>query len=603
MTSTEQNYYRCRVCNTLTVTSLLDLGRQPVSNRFCKSKEEFEFKHQLILGICQNCALVQQIDPYPINELRPKQDWVRYLEPEQHLDAVAELLEQTLRSEKDSSLSPPRICALSYKDASLLERMKQKGFSHMILSPRDDLGVVDNYGGVDLIQQELTVVQTKKIASKHGKFDLIIARHILEHAYYLNEFIVAIRELLTPEGMILFEIPDYARSFETYDYSTLWEEHLLYFTPKTLKQSLASLDLSLIHYRDYFLPLETCLIALVKPNSKLNHKPNSSLPSTDILKIEKQRAEKYAQQFPLVKQHVRDFFFSARGRADITLESGKIAVYGAGHAAVMLINLFELRDCIDFVIDDHPLKKGWFIPGAQLSIVSSTLLLNVSLCAFCLNPETEPKIVQQQREFTNRGGLFVSLTPGSHLYLLLNKNNSPTDFVQKSLEVIQSTNEIIMIERRDLELVRNNATISSKKRSRICFHKSSTDKLHEMLITLNKGCYIRPHRHGQKAESFHIIEGLAYVVIFNDDGIIADVIALGDYHSQRNFYYRIDAPYFHTVVVLSSQLVFHETTTGPFNKEDTTFAPWSPPEEDLQNQQEFINQLMKAITLFFTTKA
>ncbi len=574
----------CRVCKSIPVKLLLDFGQQPLSNRFCRTKDESEFKHHFILGICEQCDLVQQLEPFPVEELRPHQEWVKYSEPEAHLDSVAEMLEKKLSS-------TAKICALSYKDQSLLERMRQKGFSGVLLSSQE-LGLADNYAGVDVVQRALTVEQAKEIVSLHGRFDLIIARHILEHTYNPHQFIAALRELLTPTGIILFEVPDYARSFEARDYSTIWEEHLLYFTPLTLKHSLELLKLSILYSKDYFLPLETCLIALVKPDLLAD----ASVLTKETQSLEKKRAEEYARDFPLIKQRVRDLFLSYPNNDQ------KRAVYGAGHAAVMLLNLFELKDCIDVVIDDNPLKRDLYTPGSRLPIMSSAMLKDVGVCAFALNPESEPKIIQQQKEFTNRGGSFVSLTPGSPLYLLLPNNNN-RDFLQKSVEVIQATSEITKVGKQDLEIIKDNAIQSTKLRSRICAHKSSSDKLHEMLITLNKGCYIRPHKHAHKAESFHIIEGWAYVVIFEDDGSLLEVIPLGDYYSQRNFYYRIESPLFHTVVVLSDQLIFHETTSGPFNKEETIVAPWSPGEEDLSERQQFMEKLMEEIILFLSKKA
>lgn len=36
-----------------------------------------------------------------------------------------------------------------------------------------------------------------------------------------------------------------------------------------------------------------------------------------------------------------------------------------------------------------------------------------------------------------------------------------------------------------------------------------------MLIVMAKGSYIRPHKHKNKSESFHIIEGLLDVIVFD----------------------------------------------------------------------------------------
>ena len=87
-----------------------------------------------------------------------------------------------------------------------------------------------------------------------------------------------------------------------------------------------------------------------------------------------------------------------------------------------------------------------------------------------------------------------------------------------------------------------------------------------MLIVHERGAYVRPHKHPAKTESTHIIEGLVDVVLFEDDARIERVISMGDYASGRAFYYRMDVPVFHTLIIRSDVLVFHETTNGPFER-------------------------------------
>jgi hypothetical protein len=62
---------------------------------------------------------------------------------------------------------------------------------------------------------------------------------------------------------------------------------------------------------------------------------------------------------------------------------------------------------------------------------------------------------------------------------------------------------------------------------------------------------------------------------------------MGPYDSNRQFYYRLAEPAFHTVIVESDQAVIHETTNGPFDPKDTEFADWSPPENDLIAVERF----------------
>jgi len=129
-----------------------------------------------------------------------------------------------------------------------------------------------------------------------------------------------------------------------------------------------------------------------------------------------------------------------------------------------------------------------------------------------------------------------------------------------------------------VDFIRECAILSLRGRARICAHKESTDKLHEMLIGIRSDSYIRPHRHKNKVESFHLVEGTADIVILTDDGDVSDVIEFG---SNQSFFYRLDVPRYHTVLVHSPILVIHEITNGPFDPSQYDFASFSPPEGDL----------------------
>ncbi len=144
-------------------------------------------------------------------------------------------------------------------------------------------------------------------------------------------------------------------------------------------------------------------------------------------------------------------------------------------------------------------------------------------------------------------------------------------------EVFVASEPIVRLDSSAIELVRDAALASAKGRARICAHKSASDSLHEMVIGLTADTYVRPHRHPSKVESFHVIEGAGEVVILTDTGTIDDVVALGD---GRAFYYRLDTPRFHTVLVRSPVLVIHEVTNGPFDRAETDFAWWAPDEND-----------------------
>ena len=145
-------------------------------------------------------------------------------------------------------------------------------------------------------------------------------------------------------------------------------------------------------------------------------------------------------------------------------------------------------------------------------------------------------------------------------------------------EVFYANTDLVITSRKDISHLKELASANPRRRVRLCTHRDIDDRIHEMLIVLGKGNYVRPHRHTNKPESFHVIEGVADVILFGEDGKAYQIVKMGEYHSGRQFFLRIDKPVYHSVVVASGFFVFHEATSGPFNRDDTEFAPWAPEE-------------------------
>ena len=125
------------------------------------------------------------------------------------------------------------------------------------------------------------------------------------------------------------------------------------------------------------------------------------------------------------------------------------------------------------------------------------------------------------------------------------------------------------------------AAESPLRRSRLCLHRNNNDHVQEMVIALCKDVLFRPHRHMKKSESFHIIEGELYVLIFDDNGKIIRTIHMGPPGSGRMFCYRLSRSAWHAILPRSEYVIFHETTDGPFRPQEASqFAPWAPVEPE-----------------------
>jgi cupin fold WbuC family metalloprotein len=180
----------------------------------------------------------------------------------------------------------------------------------------------------------------------------------------------------------------------------------------------------------------------------------------------------------------------------------------------------------------------------------------------------------------------------------MNVSNSIRNFNQVSEEILYPIKaDVVSISKKEVKQLIKESESTLRKRMRFCNHQSPSDGLHEMLIVHEKGTYVRPHKHLGRSESFHIIQGRTDVIVYEDNGKIREVVQMGDFNSEYNFYYRLNESLFHTMIIYSDHLVFQETTSGPFDPGKTEFAPWSPLPENLDSVEEFMKKIMEDAAL------
>jgi len=140
--------------------------------------------------------------------------------------------------------------------------------------------------------------------------------------------------------------------------------------------------------------------------------------------------------------------------------------------------------------------------------------------------------------------------------------------------------EVVLAGPPQVERLLREAAAAPKKRARLCAHAGPDARVHEMLIAFRGDTYVRPHRHLDKSESFHVVTGRARVVIFSNDGRVERLIELGPPGSGHPFFFRIASPLYHTLLLDGDELVLHETTSGPFVRGDAEFPDWAPAETE-----------------------
>ena len=397
--------HECYICRSKNVVDVLDLGPQPISNRFLKKTGLAEYRAPLGISQCQACGLVQITQPVPAAELRPSYDWITYNEPEPHLDRLAKVV-----SDLPGLTPSSRIWGVSFKDDSLLGRLGRLGYSNTHrLDPANDLKIDHKGAGVESVQERINSRRSTDLIKHHGRPDVIIARHIIEHAHHIGEFIMALLSAIPPQGYLVLEAPDCQRAFDLLDYTTIWEEHTLYFSPQTFQSMFQHFNLDLVYSEVFPYAFENSLVGIGRVNSSIKNDNNNRGQRPNRIKEELGRMQRFAKSFPEFRRNVDAYLKKIRE------EQGEIALFGAGHLACAFINYLSIDDHFSFVADDNPHKQGLFMPGSGLPIFPSATLITekIHLCLFSLSPELEDRVIEKNQGFLQQGGHFASIFPAS----------------------------------------------------------------------------------------------------------------------------------------------------------------------------------------------
>ena len=377
---------------------VMNFGKHPRCFDFMKNRNEDVEIFDFSLSQSKESGLLYLENPISAKSLHPKYSWIRNKEPDDHASLIAEeVLKQTANGNSS-------VLFLSIFDQKVYDIVnKSLGPRAVLLDSYKDLGILQETPGQALIQEKINMKKAGELSKYLGKFDIIVSCRLLEHAANINSFINGLTQLLKKDGKIIVEVPDSSKSLIQGDVAMLWEEHTYYFTPESLKREFDYYGYSLNKYISYHYPQEDALVGIFEKNSNME-KIHSSLPFGEytIVDVFKKKVEYLKSELINQLTILGDKF-------------GGIVMFGAGHRAIMFMNLLGISNLISFVIDDDPNKNNLKIPPTGLEIKSSDELNwnDIGICIFAISLNAEGKIKKILSKKINKKIKFYSISPDS----------------------------------------------------------------------------------------------------------------------------------------------------------------------------------------------
>ncbi|MCX7882381.1 MAG: WbuC family cupin fold metalloprotein [Brevinematales bacterium] len=140
--------------------------------------------------------------------------------------------------------------------------------------------------------------------------------------------------------------------------------------------------------------------------------------------------------------------------------------------------------------------------------------------------------------------------------------------------------------KRDVKGLFEKASLSPRKRKNYNLHELP-DTVQRFLNAMMPFSYVRPHRHlhPPKTETFVLLSGKVWVLLFDNEGNVSDAILM---EGKRIQIVDLLPGCWHTLIPITKSLTF-EVKPGPYDPAtDKEFAPWAPSEEETHLHREFL---------------
>jgi hypothetical protein len=383
----------CQTCGYAPCESIIDLGIQPVCNRFLKSKTEFsgELRYPLHLVRCPKCDLVQ-LSSVPPADLVFGEDF-NYLsgttkEVVEHCEALAREVIERIQPDRDGYFVD-----IGSNDGTFLTAIRKYGFKSLGVEPGKKPADIAIAAGIDTIVSRFENASEEILRRTGGRISVVSALSVIAHTDSIDDFLVTLRRLLSGSGAtFVCRIPYLPSLIAKREYDTIYHEHARYFS--LTSQNRLFRKHHLFVYDARLDPLYGgSIVTFAKPFEQ---------PPTDrasrILEDEAHlRSPTYYSEFARAVVSNRD---KLREVLTQQKEKGKrIVGIGAPMKASTLLNYCAIGpELLDYVTEVNPLKLGTFTPGTHIPVVSEDVLLKDSPdCALILSWNAAPAITRKLR--------------------------------------------------------------------------------------------------------------------------------------------------------------------------------------------------------------
>ena len=392
------------------MTEVLSLRPTPPANAFIAERElgTAQDVYPLDVYFCEDCAHVQLLDVVDPGLLFGNYVYVSGTSPVfiKHFKSYAEEIVSAYAPAPAGEL----VLDIGSNDGTLLRQFQDLGMTVLGVDPARDIAAAATNAGIETMATFFSRKLAGEILTKHGPAKVVTANNVFAHADDLSDITLGVCELLSPDGVFVFEVSYLVDVFENTLFDTIYHEHLAYHTVRPLQGFFDRHGLELIK-------AERVASHGGSLRGVVQHKDGPHAVDGSVLTRVVHEAEIGLHEAATLQQ-LGDKIFRVGTELMAFLKSMKasgkrIAGFGAPAKATTLMYQFDMGpDMIDFIVDDSPLKQDLFSPGMHIPVLPSEALYSKRPDAVVVLAWNfaEP-IIKKHAAFVEQGGQFIVPLP------------------------------------------------------------------------------------------------------------------------------------------------------------------------------------------------
>jgi len=400
----------CRFCGNKLNHDFINLGLSPLSNSFLKKEElnKNEKYYPLDVKICEKCYLVQLAEyENPKNIFQNYAYFSSY--SKSWLEHAKNFVQQS--TNKLQLTKKSLVIEIASNDGYLLQYFQEKKINILGIEPATNVADTAIQKGIPTLKKFFGREIAIELFNEKKQADLIIANNVLAHVPDLNDFILGLKILLKPTGVITIEVPHLMKLIQENQFDTIYHEHFSYFSLFTLQKIFKFHDLKIVDVEELSTHGGSLRIFIA------HHENQTQYIQKTVEELIKKEIEfginnieclkKFSKKVNEIRINICEFFEKMKQ------SNKKIIGYGAPAKANTLLNFCSIgTNFINFTVDANPHKQGLFLPGTHIPIKNPESIKNFKPDFVIILPwNLKDEITKQFEYIKSWGGKFVILIP------------------------------------------------------------------------------------------------------------------------------------------------------------------------------------------------